>query len=58
MSLPSRKKLRFSGNRTSNRVRFVWRASVSVSAKSVLTVSEASRLGPSFFVTSRLGSPV
>ena len=55
MSAPSRKNVRFSGKKSGNRVRLVRRVSTSVSAKSVLTVSEASRFAPSRCVTSRLG---
>ena len=56
MSAPSRKNVRFSGKNSGKRVRFVRRVSTSVSAKSVLTVSEPSRFEPSRWVTSRLGS--
>ena len=41
---PSRKNVLFSGKNSSNRVRLIWRESTSVSAKSVLTVSDAVRL--------------
>ena len=56
MSAASRKKVRFSGKKSGKRVRLVCRASTSVSAKSVFTVSEARALVPSRCVTSRLGS--
>ena len=56
MSEPSRKNVRFSGKNSGKRVRFVWRVSTSVSAKSVLSVADASRLAPSRCVTSRLTS--
>ena len=55
MSEPSRKNVRFSGKNNGKRVRFVRRVSTSVSAKSVLTVSEPRRLEPRRCVTSRLG---
>ena len=55
MSAPSRKNVRFSGKNSGKRVRLVRRVSTSVSAKSVLTVSDASRLAPRRCVTSRLG---
>ena len=42
---PSRKNVRFSGKKRGKRVRFTWRSSASVSAKSVFTVSEAVRFG-------------
>jgi hypothetical protein len=58
MSAASRKKVRFSGKKSGKRVRFARRASTSVSAKSVLTVIEASAFEPRRFVTSRLGSRV
>ena len=58
MSDPSRKNVRFSGNTSGNRVRFVRRVSTSVSAKSVFTVSDASVFAPSRCVTSRLASAV
>jgi hypothetical protein len=58
MSAPCRKKVRFSGKNSGKRVRFVWRLSTSVSAKSVLTVREASTFEPRRCVTSRLGSSV
>ena len=45
MSSPSRKNVRFSGKNSGNRVRFVRRVSTSVSAKSVLTVPDASTFG-------------
>ena len=41
MSAPSRKNVRFSGKKSGKRVRLVRRVSTSVSAKSVLTVSDA-----------------
>ena len=50
--------MRFSGKKSGKRVRLVCRVSTSVSAKSVLTVSEASAFAPSRWVTSRLGSSV
>ena len=43
------------GKNSGKRVRFVRRVSTSVSAKSVLTVSEATTFAPSRCVTSRLG---
>jgi hypothetical protein len=49
---PSRKKLRFSGKKSSKRVRLTWRASTSVSAKSVSTVRDAVRFGARFLATS------
>jgi hypothetical protein len=52
------KKVRFSGKKRGKRVRFVRRASTSVSAKSVLTVIEASAFVASRCVASRLGSRV
>ncbi len=52
---PSRKNVRFSGKRSSKRVRLIWRASTSVSAKSVLTVREAVRLEVMLLKTSRPG---
>jgi hypothetical protein len=55
MSEPSRKKDRFSGKNNGKRVRFVWRVSTSVSAKSVFIVSEAVTFDPIRCVTSRLG---
>ncbi len=55
MSLPSRKKVRFSSKNNGKRVRLVRRVSTSVSAKSVFTVSDESRFAPSRCVTSRLG---
>ncbi len=50
---PSRKKARFSGKNSGKRVRLIWRASASVSAKSVFTVTEALRFGVRFLKTSR-----
>jgi hypothetical protein len=55
MSSPSRKNVRFSGKKSGNRVRFVRRVSTSVSAKSVLIVTDARTFEPSRWVTSRLG---
>ena len=54
MSAPCRKKVRFSGKNSGNRVRLVRRVSTSVSAKSVLTVSDASAFAPISCVASRL----
>ncbi len=51
--LPSRKKARFSGKNSLNGVRFTWRLSASVCAKSVLNVIEALRFGVTFLKTSR-----
>ena len=42
---PSRKNDRFSGNSTEKRDRLIWRASTSVSPKSVLKVAVSFRLG-------------
>ena len=47
--------MRFSGKNSGNRVRFVRRVSTSVSAKSVLAVTEATTFAPSRCVMSRLG---
>ena len=55
MSEPSRKNVRFSGKNSGKRVRLVRRVSTSVSAKSVLTVSDPRRFEPMRWVTSRLG---
>ena len=49
---PSRKKVLFSGKKSGNRVRFTWRLSASVSAKSVLTVTEAFKPEVMFLKTS------
>ena len=46
MSDPSRKNVRFSGKNSGKRVRLVWRASTSVSAKSVFTETDALTIGP------------
>ena len=43
----SRKNCRFSGKNNGNRVKLIWRMSVSVSAKSVFTLAMAVRLGVS-----------
>ncbi|HEU5169946.1 MAG TPA: hypothetical protein VFU46_05385, partial [Gemmatimonadales bacterium] len=56
MSDPSRKKPRFSGKKSGNRVRLVRRASTSVSAKSVFRVTEARVFAPSRWLRSPLTS--
>ena len=50
---PSRKNARFSGKNSGNRVRLIWRSSASVSAKSVLTVTDAFMFGVRFLKMSR-----
>jgi hypothetical protein len=46
MSWPSRKNVRLSGKNSGKRVRFICRASTSVSAKSVFTVAEPMTFAP------------